>query len=54
MRSTTESDSNYDGLEKMSVSDILLNINIEDRTIAESVGADNTQIKNIIDVFGVC
>ena len=33
MRRTTESDSNYDGLEKMSVSDLLININREDTRV---------------------
>ena len=51
MRSTTESDSKYEGLEKMSVSDILLNINKEDKTIADSVAGQIPHIKNLIDVI---
>ncbi|GAB5556221.1 MAG: N-acetylmuramic acid 6-phosphate etherase [Schleiferiaceae bacterium] len=34
---TTESDSHYEGLENMSVSDLLKNINREDQTVAKSV-----------------
>ena len=33
MNKTTESDSNYNHLEKMSVSDLLKNINKEDKTV---------------------
>jgi N-acetylmuramic acid 6-phosphate etherase len=34
---TTEQDSSYDHLEKMSVSELLSNINAEDKTVAFSV-----------------
>ena len=37
MNKTTESDSNYDSLEGMSTSDLLKNINIEDKTVARSI-----------------
>jgi N-acetylmuramic acid 6-phosphate etherase len=37
MKKTTESDSNYDGLDKMSTADLLTNINREDKTVANSV-----------------
>jgi N-acetylmuramic acid 6-phosphate etherase len=37
MKKTTESNSNYDGLDKMSVSELLLNINREDKTVANFV-----------------
>ena len=51
MRRTTESDSNYDGLEKMSVSDLLININREDKTIADAVAKQIPQIQNLINVI---
>ena len=37
MNKTTESDSFYDSLEQMGISDLLLNINKEDKTVAHSV-----------------
>ena len=37
MNKTTESDSFYDDLEQMSISDLLININKEDKTIAHFV-----------------
>lgn len=42
---TTESDSNYNHLEKMSVSELLQNINNEDKTVADSVAASLPQIE---------
>ena len=48
MKKITESDSNYDGLEKMSVSDLLLNINREDKTVALSVAEQIPQIEKLI------
>ena len=48
MKKITESDSNYDGLEKMSVSDLLLNINKEDKTVANSVAEQIPQIEKLI------
>ena len=48
MKKITESDSNYDGLEKMIVSDLLLNINREDKTVALSVAEQIPQIEKLI------
>ena len=48
MKKITESDSNYDGLEKMSVFDLLLNINKEDKTVAHSVAEQIPQIEKLI------
>ena len=42
---TTESDSKYDNLETMSVSDLLDNINKEDKTVADSVANSLPQIE---------
>ena len=51
MKKITESDSNYDGLEKMSVSDLLLNINKEDKTVALSVAAQIPQIEKLVNAI---
>ena len=51
MKKITESDSNYDGLEKMSVFDLLLNINREDKTVALSVAAQIPQIEKLINAI---
>ena len=51
MKKITESDSNYDGLEKMSVSDLLLNINKEDKTVALSVAEQIPQIEKLINAI---
>ena len=42
---TTESDSNYDGLEQMSVNDILKNINTEDKSVPYAVEKSLPQIE---------
>lgn len=44
---TTESDSKYNHLEKMSISDLLQNINNEDKTIAYSVEKSIPQIEKL-------
>ena len=49
MKKTTESDSNYDGLEKMSTSDLLKNINREDKIVAFSVENQIPQIEQLVD-----
>ena len=49
MKKTTESDSNYDGLDKMSIVDLLTNINREDKTVALSVEDKIPQIEQLID-----
>ena len=51
MKKITESDSNYDGLEKMSVFDLLLNINKEDKTVAHSVAAQIPQIEKLVNAI---
>ncbi len=51
MKKITESDSNYDGLEKMSVFDLLLNINKEDKTVANSVAAQIPQIEELVNAI---
>ena len=49
MQKTTESDSNYDALEKMSTADLLKNINKEDKTVAYSVGNQIPQIEKLVN-----
>ena len=51
MKKTTESDSNYDALEKMSTADLLININAEDKTVALSVEKQLSQIENLINAI---
>ena len=51
MKKITESDSNYDGLEKMSVFDLLLNINKEDKTVANSVAEQIPQIEKLVNAI---
>ncbi len=51
MRKTTESDSNYDRLEEMDVLDLLLNINREDKLVANFVKKKIPQIEQLINVI---
>jgi N-acetylmuramic acid 6-phosphate etherase len=51
MQKTTESDSNYDALEKMSTVDLLKNINREDKTVAHSVENQIPQIEKLVNVI---
>ena len=51
MIKTTESDSNYDSLEQMSVSNILKNINREDKSVAHSIENQLHQIEKLINVI---
>ena len=51
MKKTTESDSNYDGLDKMSTADLLSNINREDKTLALSVEDQIPQIEKLINAI---
>ena len=51
MKKTTESDSNYDGLDKKSVSELLLNINREDKTVANSVEKQISQIEKLVEAI---
>jgi N-acetylmuramic acid 6-phosphate etherase len=49
MQKTTESDSNYDALEKMSTANLLKNINREDKTVAHSVQEQIPQIEKLVN-----
>jgi len=51
MKRTTESDSNYDNLDVMSTSDLLININREDKTVALSVEQQIPQIEKLINAI---
>ena len=51
MKKTTESDSNYDGLEGMSTSDLLKNINREDKTVAHSIEKQIPQIAKLVNTI---
>ena len=51
MKRTTESDSNYDALEQMSIADLLKNINREDKTVSQSVEEQLPQIEKIINAI---
>ena len=51
MKKTTESDSNYDCLEKMSTAYLLKNINREDKTVAFSVEQQIPQIEQLINAI---
>ena len=51
MKKTTESDSNYDGLDKMCTADLLTNINREDKTVAFSVEDQIPQIEQLINAI---
>jgi N-acetylmuramic acid 6-phosphate etherase len=51
MKKTTESDSNYVGLDKMSTVDLLTNINREDKTVALSVENQIPQIEELINAI---
>jgi len=51
MNKTTESDSNYDNLEGMSTSDLLKNINREDKTVAHSIEKQIPQIEKLVNLI---
>ena len=51
MQKTTESDSNYEALEKMSTADLLKNINREDKTVAHSVEKQIPQIEKLVNAI---
>ncbi|GAB3823017.1 hypothetical protein GCM10028895_29020 [Pontibacter rugosus] len=46
--STTESASNYDGLEQMSVHELLININREDKTVPLAIEKALPQIEELV------
>ena len=50
MKKITESDSLYDGLEKMSVKKLLASINAEDKTVAHSVEKTIPQIEKLVNI----
>ena len=51
MNKTTESDSNYDSLEEMSTSELLRNINREDKTVAYSIEKQISCIEKLVDLI---
>ena len=51
MKTTTESDSNYDSLEGMTTSDLLKNINREDKTVAYSIEKQIPQIEKLVNAI---
>jgi N-acetylmuramic acid 6-phosphate etherase len=51
MQKTTESDSNYEALEKMSTADLLKNINREDKTVAHSVQEQIPKIEKLVNAI---
>ena len=51
MKTTTESDSNYDSLEGMTTSDLLKNINREDKTVAHSIEKQIPQIEKLVSAI---
>ena len=53
MQTTTESDSNYDALEKMSTADLLKNINKEDKTVAHLVQEKIPEIESLVNAIVV-
>jgi len=46
---TTEQDSNYNHLEKMTIKELLTNINKEDKTVPLAVGKSLNQIEKLVD-----
>ena len=51
MNKITESDSNYDSLEGMSTSELLKNINREDKTVAHSIEKQIPQIEKLVNTI---
>ena len=50
MNKTTESDSNYVGLENMSISELLKNINSEDKSVAYSIEKHLFKIEELVEL----
>jgi N-acetylmuramic acid 6-phosphate etherase len=48
MARTTESDSNYNHLEKMSVTDLLTNINKEDNSVPNAINKSISEIEKLV------
>jgi N-acetylmuramic acid 6-phosphate etherase len=51
MKTTTESDSNYDSLEGMTTSDLLININREDKTVAHLIEKQIPEIEELVNII---
>jgi len=51
MKKITESDSNYDGLEGMTILDLLKNINREDKTVSHSIEKQIPQIEKLVNTI---
>ncbi len=51
MKKTTESDSKYDALEKMSVRELLTNINKEDKIVSFTIEKTITSIEKLVNVI---
>lgn len=51
MNKTTESDSFYDSLEKMSIIELLININKEDKTVAQIVAGQISEIEKLVKII---
>jgi N-acetylmuramic acid 6-phosphate etherase len=51
MQNTTEKESNYNNLDKMSVAEILKDINYEDKTVAISVSKALPQIEALATII---
>jgi len=51
IKKTTESDSNYTELEKMSINELLTNINNEDKTVAFAIERVIPSIENLVEII---
>lgn len=51
MQKTTEKDSNYDGLDKMSTSELLTNMNNEDKTVPHAIEKVMPAIEKLVEVI---
>ena len=51
MKKTTEADSNYNSLEKMSVKELLTNINKEDKTVPLAIQKEISKIEKLVNVI---
>lgn len=51
MQKTTEKDSNYDGLDKMSITELLSNINKEDKTVPNAIEKVIPSIEKLVEII---
>ncbi len=51
MQKTTEKDSNYDGLDKMSITELLTNMNNEDKTVPHAIEKVIPSIEKLVEVI---